>query len=91
MSKVCFKQDEASLAGGHPVSRLASPLRETYHQEKISESENDLLKAPQNLHMYQHKSRKITYVFFFANYTFSFHLDTLLDIEDIPTILAGTL
>ena len=51
MSKVCFKQDEASLAGVHPVSRLASPLRETYHQEKMSESEKDLLKAPQNLHI----------------------------------------
>ena len=50
MSKVCFNQGKASLAGVHPVSRLASRLRETY-QEKVSESEKDLLKAPQNQHI----------------------------------------
>ena len=68
MSKVSFNQDKASLAAVHPVSRLASPLRETY-QQKISESEKDLLKAPQNLHI-STKAGKITNVFFCKLYLF---------------------
>ena len=78
MSKVCFNQDKASLVGVHPVSRLASPLRETY-QEKISESEKDILKTPQNL-LISIKAGKITNVLFLQTIPFHFtyiHFSTL--------------
>ena len=78
MSKVCFNQDKASLAAVHPVSRLASPLRETF-QEKMSENEKDLLKGQQYLPT-STKAGKITNVLFLQTIPFHFtsiHFSTL--------------
>ena len=87
LANVCFHQGAASLAGAHPVSHFASLLRGTY-QEKMRESEKVFWRRLKTYKLKEKQENNLRV--FFANYTFSFHLDTFLDIEDILTTLAGT-